>query len=114
MKTKTKLIALEMLGVLFDLIWVGALLVFIYFLYGALAKGTPWPYLGWMFAVTLIARQSAVAMKDAKQRIDYVDQLLERGYEQGHAEAAWRIFSKGGSNLLSNLKQAENGQGGDT
>lgn len=107
MKTRKKLIALELLGVMFDLISVGVFLSFIFFLYGALANSTPWPYLGWLLVVSLIARQSGVAMKDAKQRIEYVDQLLARGYERQQAAAAWRISSRGGSNLLRNLQQAE-------
>lgn len=113
MKTKTRLIALELLGVIFDLIWVGAALVFVYFLYGAFAKGTPWPYLGWILAVCLIAREVAVAMKDAKKRIDYVDQLITRGYERAHAEAAWRIAARGGSNLLRDLQQTDSGAQND-
>ena len=107
MKTKTKLIALELLRRMFDLIWIGASIVLIYFLYGTLAKNAPWPYLSWSIVVAFIARQIAGAFKDKKQRIDYVDQLTDRGYEREDAEAAWRIAFSGGSNLLRNLQQAE-------
>lgn len=110
MKTRTKLIALEWLGGLFDLIWIGAFVVLVYFLYGALAKDTPWPYLGWLLAVVCIAKQIASVLKNKKQRVDYVDQLTDRGYERKDAEAAWRTASGGGSNLLRNLQQAELGE----
>ena len=107
MKTRTKLIALEMLGGLFDLIWIGASLALVYFLYGALANDAPWFYLSWPFAAAFMARQIAVAFRDNKRRVDYVDQLTERGYEQADAEAAWRTATGGGTNLLRNLQQAE-------
>ncbi len=109
MKTRPKLIALELLGGIFDLIWIGALLVLVYFLYGAFTKGTPWPYLGWSLAVGFIAKQIAAALKDRKLRVDYVGQLTDRGYERDDAEAAWRIATGGGANLLRNLQQAELG-----
>ena len=110
MTTKPKLIVLKLLGGMFDLIWIIAFIVFVYFLYGALAKDTPWPYLGWLLAVVCIAKQIASALKDKKQRVDYVDQLTERGYKQADAEAAWRTASGGGSNLLRNLQRAELGE----
>jgi hypothetical protein len=107
MKMKTKLITLGLLGGMFDLIWIGASIVLVYFLYGALANDGPWFYLSWPFAVGFIARRIAVAFKDGKQRVDYVDQLIERGYEQNDAEAAWRTAFGGGLNLLRNLQQVE-------
>ena len=107
MKTKTELVALELLRRMFDLIWIGAAIVLVYFLYAALAKEAPWPYLSWSIVVGVIAKKIAGALKNKKQRVDYVDQLTERGYERVDAEAAWRIASSGGSNLLRNLQQAE-------
>jgi hypothetical protein len=106
-KTRPKLIALELLGAMFNLIWIGALLVLVYFLYGAFTKGTPWPYLGWSLAVVVIAKQIAAVLKNKEQRVDYVGQLTDRGYERDDAEAAWRIATGGGANLLRNLEQAE-------
>ena len=91
------------------MIWIGASIVLVYFLYGALANDSPWPYLGWSLAIGFIAKQIAAALKDKKQRIDYVDQLTESGYEREDAEAAWRIATGGGANLLRNLEQAEIG-----
>ena len=57
--------------------------------------------------VVLFAKKIAGALKDEKQRVDYVDQLTNRGYEREDAKAAWRIAFRGGSNLLRNLQQAE-------
>ena len=110
MKTRTKLITLELLGGMFDLIWIGASIVLVYFLYGALANDAPWPYLGWSFAVGVMAKQIAAALKDNKQRVGYVDQLMKRGYRHADAEAAERTAADGGTNLLRDLQQAELGE----
>jgi hypothetical protein len=42
-----------------------------------------------------------------KQRVDYVDQLVKRGYTHGEATTAWEIANNKGSNLLLNLQQTE-------
>lgn len=110
MKTKTMLSTLEFLGGMFDLIWIGASIALVYFLYGALANAAPWSYLSWSIVVGFIAKQIAAVLKDNKQRIDYVHQLIERGYEREDAEAAWRTASGGGLNLLRNLQQADLGE----
>ena len=107
--TRTKLGFLALLAGMFDLIWIGASLAVVYFLYGALANDLPWAYLGWLFTVGFLAKLIAVALKDNKQRVDYVDQLMKRGYKQGEAAAAWRTAKNGGLNLLRNLQQAELG-----
>ena len=109
MTAGTKLVFLGLLARIFDLIWIGASISFVYFLYGGLANDGPWAYLSWAFAVGFVARQAAVASKDNKRRIDYVDQLTARGYEQANAEAAWHTATGGGMNLLRNLQQAELG-----
>ena len=110
MKTRTKLITLELLGGMFNLIWIGASVALVYFLYGALANDAPWPYLSWSLAVGIMAKQIAAALKDNKQRVDYVDQLMKRGYRHADAEAAERTAADGGTNLLRNLQQAELGE----
>ncbi len=98
---------MELLSRLFDLIWIGASIAFVYFLYRALAQDTPWPYLGWSLAAAFISKQIADALKDKKKQADYVDQLIERGYGREDANAAWRVASGGGSNLLRNLQQSD-------
>jgi hypothetical protein len=105
--TRTKLGILALLAGMFDLIWIGAAIALVYFLYGALANDSPWAYLSWPFAIGFSAWHIAAALKDTRQRIDYVDQLADRGYSQGDAEAAWRIATGGGTNLLRILQQAE-------
>ena len=98
---------MELLSRLFDLIWIGASIAFVYFLYLALTQDTLWPYLGWSLAAGFISKQIADALKDRKKRADYVDQLIERGYGREDAIAAWRVASGGGLNLLRNLQQSE-------
>jgi len=49
-------------------------------------------------------------LNGSKHRVDYVDQLIERGYSKGEAAEAWRTADSGGLNLLRNLQQAELGE----
>ncbi len=107
MKTATKLLILELLCGIFSLICAGAAIASVYFLYGVFAKVAPWSYLLWSFGAGLIAIQIAAALNRGKHRVDYVDQLVERGYAHGEAREAWRTACNGGMNLLRNLQQAE-------
>jgi len=61
----------------------------------------------WSFGAFLIAMLIVAALNGSKHRVDYVDQLIERGYSKGEAAEAWRTASSGGLNLLRNLQQAE-------
>jgi hypothetical protein len=107
MKTRTKLIILRLLGGIFWCVFIGASFAAIYFLYGTLAYDAPWPHLLWSIGIAFIAKQISDVLNDNKQRVDYVDQLMERGYAQGEAVEAWHTANSGGLNLLRNLQQAE-------
>jgi hypothetical protein len=87
---------LELFARLLDLIWIGASIAFVYFLYQALTQDTSWPYLGWLLGAGIISKQIAAALKVEKKRVNYVNQLIERGYEREDAESAWRIAISGG------------------
>ncbi len=87
--------------------WVGAAIASIYFLYLTLASTGPWSNLLWSIGAGLVARFLTVVLNRNKQRVDYVGQLMERGYAEVDAEAAWRTAAGGGTNLLRNLQQAE-------
>jgi len=106
MKTKIKLLILDLLGGTCGLICAGAAIASVYFLYGAFAKISPWFYVLWSFGVGLIAMLIVAVLNGRKHRVDYVDQLFERGYSQGEAEEAWRTADSGGMNLLRNLQQS--------
>ena len=107
MKTVTKLRILELLIGIFGLICAGAAIASIYFLYGVFAKVAPWPYVLWSFGAGVIAMLIVAALNGCKHRVDYVDQLIERGYSKGEAAEAWRTADSGGLNLLRNLQQEE-------
>jgi hypothetical protein len=109
LKTRTKIVSLEMLYGIFAWVWIGATVVAIYFLYGALANDASWSNVLWSVAASFVSKQISAVLNANKQRLDYVDQLTERGYEQADAEAAWRTTSDGGANLLCNLQQVELG-----
>ena len=80
MKTSTKLILLELFGGLFSWVWIGASVATIYFLYGALANDAPWSNLLWPIVIGFVSKSIAAAMGGNQRRLDYVDQLTERGY----------------------------------
>ena len=107
MKIKTKLLILDLLNGVFGLLWAGAAIASVFFLYGALANDAPWPYLIWSIIGGFIAMQIAAALNDNKHRLDYVNQLTERGYTPAAAGEAWLTASDGGMNLLRNLQQEE-------
>ena len=107
MKIKVKLLFLDLLGDIFGLICVGAAIASVYFLYGATANGAPWSYVLWSFGVGLFAMLIVASLNGCKQRVDYVDQLIERGYSKGEAAEAWHTADSGGLNLLRNLQRAE-------
>lgn len=89
------------------MIWIGAAVVFFYFLYGTLANEAPINDLFWSIGVAFIAKYLADNFKSRKERVDYVGQLMEHGYTRADATSAWEISDIGGSNLLLNLQQAE-------
>ena len=107
MKTSTKLVLFELFGGLFGWVWIGASIATIYFLYGALVNDAPWSNLLWSIAIGFISKIIATAMGGNQRRLDYVDQLTERGYSRADAAAAWFTASNGGQNLLLSLQQAE-------
>ena len=102
-----KPVILQLLGGVFELIWIGAVIASIYFLYGALANDAPVYYLPGMIGVAFIAKSLAVILKSRKEQMDYVDRLVERGYTHADATSAWEIAINGGSNLLLNLQQTD-------
>jgi hypothetical protein len=106
-KTKTKLVILELSGGLFGWIWIGASIVAIYFLYGVMANDAPWSNLLWSIVVGFVAKQIAAALNGNQRRLDYVDQLTERGYMPADAEFAWYTATNGGANLLRDLQRLE-------
>lgn len=114
MKISTARIILELLGGLFGWVWIGASIASLYFLYGALANDAPWSPLIWSVGTGIIAKQVAVVLNGNHQRLDYVDQLIQRGYTNLDALAAWRTANSGGLNLLHNLQLADQGERPDS
>ena len=106
-RIKTKYVILGLTARLFGWMWIGAAMASVYFLYGALASAAPWSNLLWSIGAGLIAKYVAVVLNRNKQRVDYVDQLMERRYTQAEATEAWKIMIDGGSNLLFNLQQTD-------
>ncbi len=53
------------------------------------------------------SKNQDVVLNRHKQRVDYVDQLMERSYTRAEATEAWKIAINGGANLLFNLQQTD-------
>ncbi len=96
-----------MLGGLFRWIWIAAAIASTYFLYGVLANDAPAYYLLWSIGAGFIAKILAATFKSSKEKVEYVDQLMKRGYTHAEATSAWEIAINGGANLLLNLQQAD-------
>lgn len=107
MKSRTKLAILDGLGVAFNGIWICAAIICVYFLYGIVATGMFWAGLLWPMVIGLIAKSVSSNIGKSRHRLNYVDELTERGYVQADAESAWRTSVEGGTNLLLKLQQAE-------
>jgi len=107
METTVKLIILELLAGFFGCLWIGAAFATVFFLYGALADEAPIQNLLWSICAGIIARKLAVVLKSNKERIDYINQLVERDYTRAEATSAWEIVNNGGANLLLALQQTE-------
>ena len=103
---KTKLGILALLGALFEWICIGAAIASVLILYQAVANEAPAYYLLWSIGASVIAKCLAATFKGRKEQVDYVDQLVERGYTHAEAMSAWEISVNGGSNLLLKLQQA--------
>ena len=94
---------------LFGLLWIGAALASVYFLYVSIVDGAPWTHLILSVIAVLVAKTVALIFDYNYQRTKYIGQLIDRGYERAKAEAAWRTASEGGMNVLRDLQQAEVG-----
>jgi hypothetical protein len=105
MKTATTLNILALLGGAFWWLSIAAAIAAVYFLYEALTRDGPWIFLLLSVVAGLVANQLAASIYEAKRRLDYVEQLSERGYVEVDAEAAWRTAEIGGMNLLADLHQ---------
>ena len=69
MKTKAKLVILELVTGLFDWAWIGAALVAVYFLVNALAFNGQWRHVIWAAVVAVIAKWLARGFMENQQRI---------------------------------------------
>ena len=98
---------MDWLTVAFNGLWVCAALISVYLLYGILATGMPWTELLWPVATGLIAHRLSFHIGKTRHRLNYVDELQERGFVKAEAESAWRTSADGGTNLLRNLQQSE-------
>ena len=101
------LLALDVAASLFNWLWIAAWLGTLYFLYAAIVEGGPRLHVLWAAVLAWAARMVADVLRDGRQRLKYIDQLIAHGYSPGEAEAAWQTTREGGYNALMHLQQAE-------
>lgn len=104
---KRKLIILELLGGFFGWVCIVAGLAAIYCVYDALVNNAPWANVFWAVGIGFAGKRLAAVFEGNKMRLDYIDQLMERGHNQHDATQAWLTASNGGANLLLDLQQAD-------
>jgi hypothetical protein len=107
MKTKAKLAVLGILSGVFNGIWIVAAVASLYFLFMILASDGPVHFLLWSLGAVLIGRNLARTFSTSRDQVEYVDQLMRRGYSEAEALGAWDILANGGANLLLNLQQTD-------
>jgi len=69
MKTKTKLIMLELTGGIFGWVWIIASLAAIYFLAMAIFSDSPWSRVFWAFGVGVVAKWLAKGFRANQLRV---------------------------------------------
>lgn len=106
-KRSAALVLVELLGELCGWICICASIAAVYSLYQAVANDGQWLYVLWSAVVAIGAQVITHISSKNKRRLDYVHQLLARGYPRAEAEMAWRSAANHGINVLLRLQQAE-------
>lgn len=96
MKTKTKLVWLELVGGIFGWIWIVASVVTLYFLVMAVFSDSPWSRFFWAFGVGAIAKWLASGFRDNQQRVAFEADLIAKGYSCEEAAKEWLSRYMGG------------------
>jgi hypothetical protein len=104
---RTKLVLLDVFAIVFSWAWIAAGALALYFLYGAVASGGSWRNMILATFATIGAKLMADMFGQNRQRLDYINKLLRRGYSPAEACAAWRTAHGGGFNLLMSLQQSD-------
>jgi len=109
-KKRTVLVLMGLLRGLFRWSFIAASIATFYLLYRATAGDGPWLYVLWSAVATFAVATIAFVLSDNIRRLDYMYQLLARGYPRSEADLAWRMADGGGFNVLLGLQQAETRQ----
>ena len=104
---RTKLVLLDVFAIVFSWAWIAAGALALYFLYGAVSSGGSWRSMVLATIATIGAKLIADMLGQNRQRLDYINKLLRRGYSPAEACAAWRTAHGGGFNLLMSLQQSD-------
>ena len=107
MKIRTKLLILNLVNGVFELATIAAAMVAVLLLYRVSVNEASVYYLILSIGTAFIAKSLSVYFDGKKEQVDYIDQLMKRGYTRIEARSAWKISINGGSSLLLNLRQAD-------
>ncbi|WP_038247538.1 NfeD family protein [Ghiorsea bivora] len=89
MKTKSKLVFLELITSLFGWIWIGASIIALYSLIVALFSDGTWSQFFWALGASIIAKWLTRGFEDNRERIAYEAKLVNEGYSVEEAGQIW-------------------------
>lgn len=95
MKTRTKLVLLELIGGLFGWLWILASITAVWFLVAAIAFHGQWARLGWAFGIAVIGKWLARGFMDNQARVAFEADLVAKGRSPEEAAKEWiRRYSR--------------------
>ena len=89
MKTKSKLVILELIGGLFGWAWIIASLFVLYYIVMAVGFHGHWSKALLAFVIGAVSKWMAKGFKDNQQRVSFEADLIEKGYTPHEAGKMW-------------------------
>ena len=89
MRTKKKLMILELIVGLFGWAWILASMVSLYFLVMVVFVDGTWSSFFWALGCSIIGKWLAKAFQDNKQRVAYEAHLVSEGFTPEEAAQKW-------------------------
>ncbi len=89
METRSKLVALELVGGILGWVWIVASIASLYFLAVAAFSDSPWSRFFWAVGVSIIAKWLARGFRDNQLRIGFEAKLVSEGRTLEDARKEW-------------------------
>jgi len=109
MQTRTKLMALELIGGLFGWVWIFASIASVYLFVAAIAFGGRWQSLLWALGCSAVAKWLAKGFNASQARVGYEAELVAHGLSGEEAAEAWVEAASGGADALAEQQRRTRG-----